>query len=170
MRAPLPFQWDGESLIPLPRFARQADKEFVVGQVYKMTEVQERSAASHNHFFASVHEAWLNLDEHDAERFPNEESLRKFALIKAGYADSNQIVASSKAEAQRLAAFIRPIDEYALVSVVGPVVTIYRAQSQSMRAMGKQRFNESKQAVLDVLAGMVGVKSQQLAHEAGRAA
>jgi hypothetical protein len=62
------------------------------------------------------------------------------------------------------------MDEYALVSVEGSVVNVFSAQSQSQRAMGKQRFQASKEAVLDVLASMVGVKAEQLQHEAGRAA
>ena len=36
------------------------------------------------------------------------------------------------------------------------------AQSQSFRAMGKQRFQESKQAVLDILAELIGVEAKQL--------
>jgi hypothetical protein len=166
----LPFTWDGECFAPLPAFARRADKMFVIGETYMMAEHQERSAATHAHYFAVIREAWLNLPEEQADRFVSPEALRKFCLIKAGYADNRQIVASSRAEAIRLAAFIRPMDEYALVSVEGSVVNVFSAQSQSQRAMGKQRFQASKEAVLDVLASMVGVKTEQLEREAGRAA
>lgn len=49
-------------------------------------------------------------------------------------------------------------------------VTRYVARSQSHRAMGKQVFQESKSAVLDVIAAMIEVTPRQLAREAGRAA
>lgn len=165
----LPMRWDGEAMVPLPGFARRADAQFVIGQTYRLEPVEDRSAASHRHYFAAINEAWANLPDHMAERFPSPESLRKFALIKAGYADSRQIVAASKAEAQRLAAFIRPMDEYAVVTVDQAVVTIFTARSQSVRAMGKAEFQDSKQKVLDVIADMIGVTSEALAAH-GRAA
>jgi len=163
---PLPFTWDGESLKPAPGFAKRADAQFVIGQRYMMEPIEERSAISHRHFFACVNDVFANLPDHLAERFASPESLRKFALIKAGYADSRQIVCASKAEAQRVAAFIRPMDVYAIVEVREAVVTVWTAQSQSVKAMGKAAFQESKDRVLDVLAAMIDATPKQL----GRAA
>jgi len=167
---PMPMRWTGESLEPVGRFKRDADRSFVIGQVYRMAEIEERSAKTHNHFFACLHDAWLNLPEDQAERFPTEDHLRKFALIKCGFGDSRQLVASSRAEALRIAAFARPCDEYALVTVDGSVVTIWTAQSQSMKAMGAKIFQASKQAVLDYVAGLVGVSADDLAKHGGQAA
>ncbi|WP_216073446.1 hypothetical protein, partial [Acinetobacter baumannii] len=73
--------------------------------------------ASHNHEFAWLHEAWHSLPERYAEQFPSSEHLRKYALIQAGYSNSHSLVCGSKAEALRLAAFIRPMDEFAVVTV-----------------------------------------------------
>jgi hypothetical protein len=148
MSVTLPCRWTGEAFEPLPGFRKRADAAFVVGQVYHMEPIEERSARTHKHYFFCINEAWQSMPEDFAERFPTPEALRKFALIKAGFADSRQIVAASKAEALRLAAFIRPMDEYAVVSVSGAVVTVWTAQSQSMRAMGKDRFKASKDGVL----------------------
>jgi hypothetical protein len=148
MSVTLPCVWNGEAFEPLPSFRKRADGAFVVGQVYHMEPVEERTARAHRHYFALLNEAWQSMPEDFAERFPTPESLRKFALIKAGFADSRQLVAASRAEALRLAAFIRPMDEYALVSVSEAVVTVWTAQSQSMRAMGKERFKASKDGVL----------------------
>lgn len=170
MTAPIPMRWDGESFTPLPRFAGECDKLFVVGQVHRMVEVQDRSAKSHAHFFAAVSEAWANLPDHLAERFPTADHLRKFALIKGGWADSRQIVAASKAEAVRLAAFIRPMDAYAVVTVDGSVVTVWTARSQDMRSMGATEFQRSKDAVLRIIAEMIGTTADTLAANAGRAA
>ena len=151
------------------RFARIADEHYVIGQKYQMVEHQERSKRSHDHFFASVADAWANLPE-DEDRFPTAEHLRKWALIKAGYADERTIVCGSKAEAQRVAAFVKPIDSYAVVLVNGPVVKFYTAQSQSMRAMGKQTFQQSKDAVLKVLDELLAVEPGTAQRHAGRAA
>jgi hypothetical protein len=62
----------------------------------------------------------------------------------------------------RLAAFIRPTDEYAIVDVKESVVTVWTAQSQSMKAMGKEAFGKSKVAVLEFAAGMIGTTPEAL--------
>lgn len=171
MNYPLLFQWSGEAMVPASRhWAREADRQFVFGETYRLVEHQERSAATHGHYFAALSEAWQNLPEAVAERFPSAEHLRKFALIKTGYADSRQFVASSKAEARRLAAFMKTPDEYVMVTVNEAVVTVWTAQSQSMRAMGKKGFQESKQAVLDYVASLLGVNADQLSANAREAA
>lgn len=168
---PLPCRWDGESFAPMSQhWARQADKHFVVGEVYTLEVREERSALSHRHYFASIHEAWQNLPEAIAERFPTPEHLRKFALIRAGCRDERSISCASKAEALRLAAFIRPMDDFAIVVTDGAMVTVYTAKSQSMRAMSKQEFQKSKDAVLDFIAGLIGTKADDLERNAGEAA
>lgn len=160
---PLPMRWQGDSFTPLnAHWAKQADKQLVVGQVYRITTVEERSAQSHKHYFSVINEAWMNLPPHLAEQFPNSEALRKFALIKSGFADERSIVCASKAEAQRVAAFIRPMDTYALVIVSEAVVKVFTAQSQSVRAMGRKVFAESKEKVFGVLAALLDVTPQAL--------
>jgi hypothetical protein len=106
---------------------------------------------------------WHSLPESAAAQFPTSEHLRKFALIKCGYANHRQFVASSKAEALRIAAFVRPTDEYAVVSVDGNIVNQWTAQSQNMRAMGKQAFQASKEAVLDYIGALLGVDHRKAA-------
>lgn len=168
---PIPFRWTGEVFEPLPRWAKDCDREFVVGQVYRLVEQQDRSQASHAHYFACIKEAWQSLPDHLAEHLPSPEHLRKFALIKAGYADSCQFVASSKAEAARVREFVKKlnVDGYALVTVSGAVTTVWTARSQSMKAMGRKEFQASKDAVLDVIAGLLGTTRDAL-NSAGQAA
>lgn len=166
MTAPIYFAWDGEAMAPLPRFAKMADKKFVVGMNYPMVVHEERSRESHSHYFAALSEAWKNLPEEIADRFPTSEHLRKFALVKAGFADERSIVCSSKAEALRVAAFVKPMDDYAIVLARDTTVKVFTAQSQSMRAMGKKDFQASKQAVLDIVAGMIGVAPATLSANA----
>ncbi len=157
---PQHFEWNGEVMIPL--HPRRADKTFVVGQRYSLVQHEDRSEASHRHEFAWLKEAWQSLPEHLAERFPTSEHLRKWALIRAGYSNSHTITCRSKAEALRIAAFIRPMDEFAVVVVQGTTVTRYTAKSQSKRAMGAKMFYESKEKIMDVVARLIGVAPQEL--------
>lgn len=167
--APIPCRWDGEALVPLPRFARKADETFVIGEVYHLVEHQERSPASHRHYFAMVKEAWENLPE-DETRWPTPEHLRKWALIRAGYYDERQVVCASKAEAVRWAPVIQQAtDDYTIVVPKGPIVTIYTAKSQSAKAMGKADFQASKDRVLEIVAGLIAVEPAQLREHASAA-
>ncbi|MNE84166.1 hypothetical protein D3C80_1810410 [compost metagenome] len=62
----------------------------------------------------------------------------------------------------RVAAFIKPMDEYAVVDVREAVVRVFTAQSQSYRAMGKKVFAESKEKVLDAIAALIGADPEDL--------
>ena len=170
MTAPLWFSWDGESLRPLLRFADRARKQFVVGDKYPMVIHEERSGASHRQYFAAVHEGWSQLPESIAHRWPSSEHLRKWCLVRAGFADEQSIVCSSQEQANEVAAFARPLDGYAVITVKGPVCTVYRAKSQSHRAMNKADFESSKHAVLDLISDLVGIDADTLSKNAGQAA
>jgi len=167
---PLPYVWDGAVLRPLPAFAKIAAESFRVGEVVAMAPAELRSPPSHRHYFACVREAWVNLPEEHAARFASDEHLRKYALIKAGYRNERSIVCASKIEARRIAAFIRPIDDYAVVIVEGAVIAQFTAKSQSATAMSKAEFQASKDAVLGILAEMIGVDPTTLARAAQRSA
>lgn len=165
---PLKFRWNGTSMTPLQPGA--AARMYEKGEVYSLEVREERSGASHNHYFASIHTGWYNLPENMDGRFPTPKHLRKWLLIRAGYHDERSIVAPSKAAAHRIAAFIRPMDDFAVVVVSEATVTVYTAKSQSVRAMGKADFAASKDAVLGLLADMIGTPKEALAKNAGRAA
>lgn len=173
MGGPVLLQWNGEAFQPANRhWASQCDKRFVVGEFYTLAEHNDRSMNTHRHYFASVAEAWKNLPEHFSG-LPFAESaehLRAYALIRTGYCDAHTIVCSSKAEASRMAAFIRPIDGFSIVDVKEATVTRYVAKSQSMKAMDKQEFQQSKVAVLDFLDDLIGVARGTTHRNAGSAA
>lgn len=166
--APQPFRWSGEAMIPLR--PRAADRLYVIGEEYDLAPHEMRSGRSHKHFFVTVNEAWKTLPEDMAYTFPTPDHLRKYALIRAGYRDERTIVASSRAEALRIAAFVKPMDEYALVSTAGSTVVVLTAKSQSERAMGRADFQASKDAVLVILAEMLGVEPATLAKQTEAAA
>lgn len=161
--APLPCRWDGESFSPISqRFARQADKDFVAGDIYYMVPEEPRSAKSHRHEFAWLREAWRNLPEDLAPLYPTEEHLRKRALIAAGFYTEQAIDAGTRAAALRVAAAIPALDEFAAVKIEGATVLVQRARSQSLRAMGAKDFAESKTAIIAIIADMLCVPPEVL--------
>lgn len=161
---PLAYRWTGVAMLPLNQ--RASGLMFTVGRIYRLENIEDRSRATHNHFFACVADAFGNLPESLAERFQSPDALRKYALIRCGFRDERSIVCASKAEAQRVAAFVRPMDDFAVVSVAEAAVVVWTAKSQSMRAMGKRDFAASKTAVLDYLASMIGASPAALATNA----
>jgi hypothetical protein len=167
---PLPMRWDGDHFVPATRFMKQIDAYFVVGEVYTFVEHHERSQASHAHEFAWLNEAWANLPEAAAAQFPTSEHLRKFALIRTGFANRQDFPCGSKAEALRAKAMLAAIDDYAIVTVEGTLVTRWTAKSQSRRAMNKQEFQDSKTAILEYVSSLLGVTPEELTRNAGRAA
>lgn len=164
------FTWTGEVFKPLPRFHRQCERLYAVGQVYHMAEEHERSQASHRQYFAAVHDAWLNLPEEMSEQFPTSEHLRKWALIRTGFCNERDAVFSNANDALRAAALLRPADDYAIVEARGVVVKVYTAKSQSVKAMAKDEFQASKTAVLDLLSSFIRTDAQTLLASGGQAA
>jgi hypothetical protein len=161
MTRPILTRWTGEAFEPANAYqARIASQAYEVGQAVPMAPFEDRSRASHNHNFAWVAEAWNSLpEEHACQSWAaTPEHLRKYALIRTGFCNSTQVVAGNHAAALRVAAAFRSLDEYALVTVDGQTVTHLIAQSQSMRAMGKRRFQESKTAILEYIADLLGVE------------
>ena len=159
---PLAYHGEGTFKVTSPYWANLADRHFAVGEVVSMIRHEHRSSASHNYFFAAVADAHANLPDDIAVRFPSPDSLRRWALIQAGFCDQHTFACASKAEAQRLAAFIKPIDEYSVVVAKEATVTRYTARSQSMKAMGKKDFELSKEGVLDAIAKLIGTSRKAL--------
>jgi hypothetical protein len=161
---PQGFTWNGETMVP--RSQRLADKAYTVGENYILVTHEDRSTATHNHEFAWLKDAWLNLPENLADEFPTPEHLRKRALIDGGFYDQTIIDAGSNAAALRVASAIRAREEFSLVIVRGPAVVIRTAKSQSRRSMNKQEFQASKTAILEVVSVMIGVNPEELAGQA----
>lgn len=169
--APIQFRWGGEAMHPASQFmARLADEQYVVGETYRLAPWEDRSAATHAHEFAWLAEAWKNLPENLAELYPSPTHLRKRALIEGGFYDETAVDAGTNAAALRVAAAFRSREEFALVIVRGAFVLVRTAKSQSRRAMDRKTFQASKQAILEIVSGMLGVTPETLTREAGRAA
>lgn len=159
---PLLFTWDGEAMWPRPAFVREANKQFVVGETYRLGEIEERSHATHAHQFAWIHEAWKTLPERVAAQFPTAEHLRKRALIETGFHRETILDVGSHRSACAVAATLRAKDEFAWIVVRGPVVVMREAKSQSRRAMDKAEFQASKTAILEWISALLGVEPETL--------
>lgn len=171
MNAPLLFRWEGDAMKPAGAHQQdRCDKEYVVGQTYRLMEWEERSDVSHKHQFAWLKEAWDQLPDDLKDLYPTTEHLRKRALIEAGFYDEEAIDAGTNAAALRVAASARRWHEFSLVIVRGPIVLIRTPKSQSRRKMNAKDFQRSKESIMEIVAEMIGVSPDQLREEAGKAA
>jgi hypothetical protein len=159
-----------EDEVMRPLDPKRAARQYAIGAHYRLEVREERSEASHRGYMATVTEAYENLPEHLAERFKSADHLRKFCLIRAGYRTERSIACTSADEAKRFAAFVGPMDDFAVVLVDGSLVTVFTAESQSYGSQGKKRFQESQQAVRDELAKLIGTSTETLEDNVGRAA
>ncbi|MBA3752935.1 MAG: hypothetical protein H0X01_02055 [Nitrospira sp.] len=155
---PIPLKHEGNGVFRAIYPKRCAD--IPVG-VAAWQQVEVRSSESHRHYFACIADGWGNLPEALADEHPSPEHLRHFALIKAGYCTETKVVCATNGDALMLASYVSRSDTYALVNVMGRVVTIWRAESQSVKAMGGKKFQASKEAVLRVISELIGADAAQ---------
>lgn len=167
---PVECVWDGDHFIPLPRFKRLCDQQFVVHEEYALIPSEERSMTSHRGYFAQIHEAWKNLAEEFDGKFPSSESLRAWALVQTGYATETNYVMDSENDAKQLAVTLRRLSPLAVIRVSGNVVQHFEAESQSVPSMKKERFAESRKAVLELVSSMARTTPSELRKNAGRSA
>lgn len=167
---PVAFIWDGNVMIPLPRFKRLCDEQFAISEEYPLMILEERTQASHNHYFAAVHEAYLNLAEDYAQEFDSEDDMRKWCLCKEGYCTKEQYVLNTAGDAMQMRDALKKQEGYRIVRVNGNVVTVWYPLSQSRPAMKKQMFEDSKAAVLARAASMARTTPAELKKNAGRSA
>ncbi len=167
MTAPVLFEWDGESMVPVSRMAKMADREYVIGYKYYLeaiTPEDQRSRKSHAHYFATVTEYWRTLPENlSNEPWANTpEFLRHYALVKTGWVSTATYTCGSRAEAVRWAGILpKPVNDkgepvYHIRSVVGSILHQFTPRSQSFKGMNVKEFQESKDDVLGFLAETVG--------------
>lgn len=168
---PVAFRFVDGKMVPInPFFAARASKQYEPGHVYVLVPKEGRSPESHRHYFACLHDAWLNLAEEYADEFSSSEELRAYALVKAGYADKTIITCATNQDAIHAAAMATSRDKIRIVNVAGRVITVWTPHSQSQREMGKEAFGASKNAVLDIVAAMARTTVADLSRNAGQSA
>lgn len=166
---PIVFVRVDNHLVPLPRFQRLFDQMYAVNEEYPLMPLEERSQASHNHYFAALQEAYDNLAEEYAQEFSNVEEFRHWLLCREGYCTKDRYVLNTAEDARLMREAIKKTG-YRIVKVDGNVVTIFTPVSQSRPAMKKQEFEDSKAAVLARAASMARTTPAQLKKNAGRSA
>lgn len=151
---------------PIPRMRRLADDQYVAGEEYPLDLLHNASDRSRRHYFASVKNAWDNLPDEIALQYPTPEHLRKKALVACGYATHRVLVLASPKEARKAGTEMRQIDPYAVLEISGNVLNIWQARSQQQSkmkgGMSAAEFKESKKAVLDWCAGLIGTTRDTL--------
>lgn len=149
---------------PMPRFRALCDRDFVIGEHYRLNVVEERSIANHNNYFARIHDLWMSIPDPMTAKFPTEEVLRKHALCMTGFRRERKFACESKAEARKLAAWLRPQDrddDYAIISVNDNVVVEWKPLSQSLKGMPtKGQFQASRKAVVAWIEDLIGVREE----------
>lgn len=155
--------WDGSALV------LRSDPGLDVGERVTVEITRARTGQTHRHQFAWVREAWETLPEHVAMQpwAETPETLRKHALIATGYHSKTVLAMESKKAARDVKAAMLATHStahgYALGAVVGSILTIWTPDSQSYKAMGRERFNESKRAILEWIAAQIEVSPAALA-------
>ena len=149
------------AMVPLLRYHNVAARQFVEGAEYILAEVEERSRASHNQYFAALHQGFENLPERIQAHFPTVEHLRAWLLIDTGCCEKKEFRLANEMEKKRLGTFIRTQSRYARITPTQidgfPVLIVETPLSQSMREMGKQEFEDSKRKVLSRLEDLLDV-------------
>lgn len=164
---PMPFRWDGEAMVPVDRFVALARRQFTKDVSYVLEPHEAASHKDRAHYFASIRSAWENLDSDAVARYPNPEALRKWALIKTGWRIENFTVCDTAKDALRLAAFLRDLEKNFIIVVQENVVRTYVARTQKVGRqqdgfMTQEEWRQSKQDVLDVLSGSIGITPKTL--------
>lgn len=178
---PLPFRWiavdlvdqDGVAervmaMVPNKPYRKTAAMQYEEGQEYLLAPHEARSMASHGHYFATIHEYYVNLPETIMARWPSSEHFRKWCLCETGWYSEKEFEMADEKKAESLAHFIRTEDEFARIFVRAARVLVHLPLSQSLRAMGKTDFEASKQDVLALAAQFVGVSPSAMGNEVGR--
>lgn len=154
------------------RLLTNTTPELDEGEIVLVSLERGRSPSSHRHQFAWLKDAWGNLPE-SVQMMPwaeTPETLRKHALIATGFHQTYTLDCGKEATARRVKAALVAAEAgkhgYAIGRVVGPVVTVWTPESQSVRAMGSKRFQESKAAILDWIAEKIGTTPEQLTRNA----
>jgi hypothetical protein len=166
------------AMVPLARYAKLADRQYAKGEEHALEPVTYRDMSRHNHYFAALNEAFKNLPETVAARWPTAEHFRKWVLIETGWFEEKEFDfegAGANKRAKMLGTFIRAESEFARISIteVSPgkfKVIVRRAKSQAIPAMKPEEFYQSKKDVLDYVSGMIGVRASELKKHSKRGA
>ena len=125
---PMTFTED-DTFVPDPRFLEIARRQWAYGEVVIMAPVEARNMKSHSHYFARLHELWLNLPEDIAKLYPTEENLRAKALVETGFYTEKIYDCKTPSHAKYLAKALRAHSEFSIIKYRGPLVRVFDPKS-----------------------------------------
>ena len=173
---PCAFIWDDKAEVMrlAPRFRRVAQQQFRAGEEYPLEVREHRSSKQHAHYFASIGDAWGNLNETSKEVLKSTDDLRGWALIQCGWHDQTVLPCPDKDTAIKWAIFARKMaSSEGYCEIVAAkhdgkwYLRIRTPRSQSRAVMNKEEFTKSSRDVLDLLAGTIDVTRKEL-EDAGK--
>lgn len=170
MSAALTFTWDGSAMVPIDRHRGAAAEIFEEGKRYDLEPVSDRSRRSHDHYFACLNAAFDNLPEAMRGMYLDVDHMRKRALIACGYATEKLLVLETSGDALRVGHVMGELDRCAVIVISDKMVRHLTAESQSLKAMKKARFEQSKHDVLAWCAEQIGVSVDELEQTTRQAA
>ena len=155
-------------MVPLPRFRKLCDELFAVHAEYAMIEHHGRNMRQHRAYFAALNDVFDNLAEEYEGIYPSSEHLREWALCQTEFCTVTHEAYETRKDAMQAAKAVRKVAPYAVISVAGSTLVTKHAMSQSVRVMGKETFEASCKAVLDVVVGMARMTAPQARREGER--
>lgn len=145
------------------------DEHLTAGDLVCLTEDNSRSMKQHRWLFALVRKAFDTLPMDQVLRFPSEEHLRKYALIKAGWCDINTQsfstpeMAKLAAKAFKIGANITTDGRNFTMTVVRDDTVMYvTPRSISLRACKGAEWESACQGVVNYLCELLHCDVTQL--------
>ena len=161
--------WRTLAMVPIPRYGNVARRQFGdAGTEHTLAPFEERSMRSHSQYFCALGDYFDNLPHIENTPWPTEEHFRAWLLIETGWCEQKEFECINAMHARRLAEHIRIDEPYSRIKLHGKMVTVRKPKSQSVAAMGKRDFEESKRAVLTLAEGLTGISRTEMMKHAGR--
>lgn len=121
-----------------------------------LVDPAEHSDQARKRFFAIIRDAYGNMPDQWKPLIGSSEHLRKFVLCQVGHCDTTATDCGSHAAAERVAALIRHVDSFAVVTVTGSIVTTSVARSIRKRVCPKKAFMPLTEKAYAYLNEMMG--------------
>lgn len=133
-----------------------------VGDTYVLSIAERDNAPFRGWYFATLHELFSNLPETMEGRWPDVESMRKWALVQTHWVEESFFTGKTNAEARRHAAWIDKRGDFVITSVEGCVCREQRPKSQSSENMPRADFKKSAEDVVSYLSELLGATRRDM--------
>lgn len=155
-----------DCMVPWARHRKLCAAQFHAGEDYALTVFEGAEDRSRRALFAALRNVFKNLREEYEARFPDQESLRKWALVQIGHCTETDFAFDTPKDARTFAIAMRKADRYAVIVLTGNIVKVAVAKSIKRSALPtKDAFNEVKNKFLDFIAPMANTTRREVEKE-----